>query len=360
MKIYLFRIVFVLALFLSPFIASAGTEHNMSGWAWSSNIGWISFNCSNTGTCGDSNYGVNKNPNNTLTGYAWSSNIGWIKFGGLSGFPTGGTNQDAKVDNNGNLTGWARACAGTAPGDCSTMTSRTDGWDGWISLTGTNYGVDFNSGTGKFTGYAWGNDVVGWIDFAAGVPAGVCVCGQPPVLERPVVENQTGNATSSISAALGATVTSLGIPPAFKHGIMYGTISTPGFWNPCNAQSLGFYAKKINISGANTQPFQIDVTGLSPGTTYYYRGYAVNDSDTNAACSPEGTFTTPPATDASCGEIHYSCGSDSKNPQNSNATGGTNVETSTTYAWICENKTSGLTIECNESKNRRLPIFEED
>jgi hypothetical protein len=53
----------------------------LAGWAWNDNIGWISFNCSNTGTCGTSPYSVSIN---TLTGdfsgWAWNDVIGWISF----------------------------------------------------------------------------------------------------------------------------------------------------------------------------------------------------------------------------------------------------------------------------------------
>ena len=110
------------------------------------------------------------NSDKTITGYAWSDNIGWIKFGGLSGFPGGGSN--AAVNAAGTeVTGWARACGGTLSGNCSSMTNHTDGWDGWISLncanTGTcgtaNYKVDV--GLGVLSGYAWGGDVVGWVQF---------------------------------------------------------------------------------------------------------------------------------------------------------------------------------------------------
>ena len=117
-------------------------------------------------------YGVYAdNTTGELSGYAWSDSIGWIKFGGLSSFPTGSgtTPQNAQLNSSNKLIGWARACAGTINGDCSTMDSRNDGWDGWISLTGISadgqypYGVSLN-GT-DFSGYAWGSDVVGWIDF---------------------------------------------------------------------------------------------------------------------------------------------------------------------------------------------------
>ncbi|MEK7132670.1 MAG: hypothetical protein AAB830_01330, partial [Patescibacteria group bacterium] len=57
----------------------------------------------------------------------------------------------------GAVTGWARALAGTA---------LSGNWDGWISLSGKNpdYGPVLSNGT--FSGYAWGADVVGWVDFS--------------------------------------------------------------------------------------------------------------------------------------------------------------------------------------------------
>ena len=149
MKIPFLKIIFALVFFLSPFVVSASTMDNMSGWAWSSNIGWVSFNCTNDNSCATSNYGVNKNIDNTLTGYAWSSNIGWIKFGGLDGFP--GSTGNAKIDGN-KMVGWVKAL------------SASGGWDGWISLSGTTYGVTMSGHT--FSGYAWGSDVLGWLDFS--------------------------------------------------------------------------------------------------------------------------------------------------------------------------------------------------
>lgn len=147
--------------------SSASTSDNLSGWTWSENIGWISFNCTNTGNCGSSNYGVNVAANGSLSGYAWSENIGWISFNpsDVSGCPSGTC--QANLDTSGNLSGWARACAGTINGNCSGG-SRADGWDGWIHLSGTAsngaaYGVSVAAC--NWSGYAWGSDVVGWIHF---------------------------------------------------------------------------------------------------------------------------------------------------------------------------------------------------
>lgn len=171
MKKFLF--IGILSLFIFTLAgtesAFAGSQHNMTGYAWSSNIGWVSFNCTNDSSCGTADYGVNKNGDGTLVGYAWSSNIGWIQFGGLSGFPSGsGTTASNATVSGSNLVGWARA-----------LSYDGAGWDGWISLTGTvpTYGVSFSGTT--FTGYAWGSAVIGWLLFdVQNVYPAICVsCG---------------------------------------------------------------------------------------------------------------------------------------------------------------------------------------
>lgn len=199
-------------------IPAASEPLKLSGWAWASNIGWISFSSDNAtansnskstlaqeigmikfANAGGGPYGVTMATSTsqqligTLSGYAWSNNIGWIKFGGLSGFPnTSIVGENAQVNLtpgvsnlSGKVTGWARACSGTLHGDCSTMEPRTDGWDGWIALQGTNHispntfgpsgksigGVTLGNDPANtvtfnnFSGYAWGGSVVGWVDF---------------------------------------------------------------------------------------------------------------------------------------------------------------------------------------------------
>jgi len=170
MKKFLFTsILLALITFGGSDNVFAGTSDNIDGYAWSSNIGWISFNCTNDNSCGTADYGINQNSDGTLVGYAWSSNIGWIQFGGLSGFPSGSGTQGINAKVNGtNLQGWIKA-----------ISADGYGWDGWISLSGAvpSYGVNM-SGT-SFTGYAWGSDVVGWILFdIQNVYPGICAdCG---------------------------------------------------------------------------------------------------------------------------------------------------------------------------------------
>ena len=93
---------------------------NVFGWAWSSNIGWISFNSETDGSIVD--YGVHINDEGIFSGYAWSENIGWIHFAPTSGYP-GAPQNGVKVDlESGEVSGWARAL------------SFGGGWDGCIKL----------------------------------------------------------------------------------------------------------------------------------------------------------------------------------------------------------------------------------
>lgn len=150
MKYYTF-FIFSFFFLTAPLLSFAGSSDNLSGWAWSETIGWISFNCTNSGTCGASDYGVNVSPNGDLSGFAWTETIGWISFN------IGDTQNclqapcQAKLNKTqGTLGGWAKAIAADG-----------NGWDGWIHLSGTNYGVTV-SGC-NYDGYAWGSDVIGWI-----------------------------------------------------------------------------------------------------------------------------------------------------------------------------------------------------
>lgn len=128
--------------------AVAGVDE-LSGWAWSSNIGWVSFNCSDQNVCNGSDYKVKVDlATGNLSGYAWSSNIGWIDFGPSGPYPSAGPNYSAKID-------------------LSIVTGVTSGWikaaqsDGWIKITDAN----MNSEWTKLTGWAWGDLVVGWLNF---------------------------------------------------------------------------------------------------------------------------------------------------------------------------------------------------
>lgn len=225
MKKIIFSIVFVsIAIFAGGFLlhsqkTSASVNDNVVGWAWSNNTGWISMNCktggaNSTDICATSNYGVNLNTDGTLTGYAWSDNVGWIKFGGLSGFPTATVNQatrdNAKVSS-AKVSGFIRACPDRGPGRTNfcpdNSVASANEWDGWISLSGNNThsspnvngtgGVTYKNGS-TFVGWAWGSDIMGWIDFS-----GVSVL--QPALTFKVYRTAAGSGTASTSTMIGST-----------------------------------------------------------------------------------------------------------------------------------------------------------
>lgn len=58
-----------------------GYDGKTGGWAWSDAIGWISFSCENTGTCGTVQYQPKiRNSDRNFFYHAWSDAIGWISF----------------------------------------------------------------------------------------------------------------------------------------------------------------------------------------------------------------------------------------------------------------------------------------
>ena len=144
------------------------------GWAWSSNIGWVSVNSynRNSGT-GGASYGVSfatssANSNlATFTGYAWSPNIGWISFNPSditsTNCPTGSGCTPTVNLSTGVVSGWARALSVTDSNSA----------DGWIELAGVNHvsttsssgGVVFVPSSGTWSGYAYEPSAIGWLDF---------------------------------------------------------------------------------------------------------------------------------------------------------------------------------------------------
>ncbi len=176
--------LFVAGLFfISAIVSYAGTGNNVGGYSWSSNVGWVKLNnCTdptNSATCSGSNFGVSFLPTapGTGSGYAWSSNIGWISFNNTScpsGGCIGGTYIDwanTNGDGSHNVKGWARSCSVLASSDCTGTTLKSNdvrgGWDGFIALSdpsGNSWGVRVGTDN-KITGFAWGGEVVGWVNF---------------------------------------------------------------------------------------------------------------------------------------------------------------------------------------------------
>lgn len=215
------RFLLILSLFAFlavPQTTSAGSSDNLSGWAWSSTIGWVSFN-STTG--GGANHGVNVNANGLMSGYAWSPNVGWISFNSsnLAGCPSG-TCTATFNSQTGAVSGWARAIAGNG------SSVQTGNWGGWIQLSGSSYGV---SASGcQWSGYAWGGGpsldtgVIGWLSFSgpgygvtgtgaacAGGTSNLTAGGITPITAQPNVSTTyTGTVTN---VGQGTTGTSFSV-----------------------------------------------------------------------------------------------------------------------------------------------------
>lgn len=247
---------------VTPTKVQAGSTQNVTGWAWSENIGWISLNSydcdtdkngyvDSTPPCGGNNtttvatdYGVNISPIATtgtgdFSGNAWSDNVGWISFNRAdTGTPpaapfNGASGPIAQVDwITGKVTGWARV-----------LSQAAGGGDGWIKLSdeGNSFwignGVKIDS-AGKFSGYAWSSDSVGWIDFAPLIngttpltaPAKVAV---PCTASNPTfTASGTCDATASCVSGGSATQTNLsgvqsGTCSDGSTGVAYTTCTAP-------------------------------------------------------------------------------------------------------------------------------------
>jgi len=265
MKSLLLSIFTFLSVFSPVTSLHAGTENNLAGFAWSDNIGWISFNCTNDNSCGSVDYGVNQNPDGTLVGYAWSPSVGWIQFGNLSGFPSGGGGtqaQNANINGN-NLKGWAKAIGADG-----------NGWDGWISLSGSGYGVSLSGAS--FVGYGWGSSVVGWVSFDAANGAGVHI---------------TSSATLDAQAGGSSIANQTNVP--------YGTVATLA-WTVNNLAGGSCSLSKTSSGGAAFTPVtNITSSGSSstPGLTsgpYTFGISCVSGGNTIASSNVSFTILPQP------------------------------------------------------------------
>lgn len=122
----------------------------------------------------NTDYGLNiPTGDGDLTGYAWSENIGWINFnsGDLNGCPSGICSARRVTTPTDHLEGWARIIG--IKSEYEKVPSNSGGWQGWVKLNGiaqdgSPYGVSISGG--QLQGFGWsGNDAapeLGWIDFS--------------------------------------------------------------------------------------------------------------------------------------------------------------------------------------------------
>ncbi len=233
-KIALFGIIAIaLIAVIRPTHATTGAS--LSGWGWSSNIGWVYFGPTTVG--GGVFVSTTTGPTTgTFAGYAWSSNLGWISFENADVSACGA---QATVDlstgqsTSGKVSGWARS-----------LTEKNNGTGtkaGCIELSGSNHvspgsattgGVTLDMSTGAFRGYAWSSDDIGWLQFRSVVCPG-CVgsnthYGVILAGARCDINATSTGANNSINATFIVSVDPTnGIPP-YSYSWDNGTNYSPG------------------------------------------------------------------------------------------------------------------------------------
>jgi hypothetical protein len=157
-KFYLLIFIGILGFASAPSLVEAAVcvQHDVFGWAYSENIGLVSFSCENETPLGAGiDYGVDINDSTgEFSGYAWSENIGWLSFNSadLVGCPVGVC--EAKVDlrncpsDKCPVSGWAKVLSS----------------NGWFRLRDTSYGVYIDKNTKEFHDWAW-SEHLGWLSF---------------------------------------------------------------------------------------------------------------------------------------------------------------------------------------------------
>lgn len=182
-------VVFAVVVFVFPRSVAASAHNELFGWAWNEHAGWISMNFQN---CVDFNAGTEPDPcalggvdyhveaddRGFLTGYAWSSAVGWICFGTTCAGSGGNTPTGAwiaRIDAvSQQVSGWAKVL--------------TLGESGWIALSCENTASagcasyrttwtppPFTGGLGTLNGHAWNGtttgSALGWILWQPGFEA---------------------------------------------------------------------------------------------------------------------------------------------------------------------------------------------
>jgi hypothetical protein len=251
-----------------------GPGGTLSGWAWSSNIGWLSFNSADTGA-GGGPYGVSVDSNGDFSGYAWSPNIGWVSFGPNSC----GTQPNVNLSS-GAVSGWAQAVA-----------ADNNGWNGCIELSGTNHSTSDSSGNsgvsyvtsgsnaGQFVGYAWGSTNIGWLQFNPSTsvsPVKLCQTGDTTCTCQP------DDPTCNNEAAVALSVLNSGIYASFTTVVETGGNASANIqWSstnvkPSSCEETGDWSSVSNASAFNSTLSQSSNSSNNTGTLSFT---GVSDGD---------------------------------------------------------------------------------
>jgi hypothetical protein len=278
----------------------------LSGWAWSSNTGWISVNPSNSGTGGVSwsqPVSISTTSDNAtigfFKGYAWSSVVGWISFNpsDVNNCPSQDSATYDSPHQGAPLPTYVNSLS--SPAYCTPRvdfsTGKVSGWarvmsmvpsnDGWVHLSGANHPTGDASGahgvtmvttvgagatTYAFKGYAFEPSALGWITFNPSFGTTQGVTGDSSNSTNSAFNNLiaatcTGGAAvfdqSSSPASLTLNVTAQGGDGApYTYTWNDGLPTDPSVTNTNASQTFSYSGVVSSLSSSNPGPFSYTPT----------------------------------------------------------------------------------------------------
>ena len=243
----------------------AATTDKITGYAWSTNVGWVRMNCENTtadNTCATVQYGVEADHDTgVLSGYAWSSIVGWISFNETSGCPSPGyshynDNKDCQPralfsygSGGADIVGWAQVVGSGEWISLSCLnTSTSSNTSGYCNSSNhkvtypNDGGPSLSVNGGPLSGYAYGSGgtSVGWLDMSKTIwNIGSLFCDQYP------------NDPACVNALYLVATPSTGVTPGTTPGVdlEWGSNAHTAFTGACTASSV-----PASWSGTKTKP----------------------------------------------------------------------------------------------------------